>query len=64
MIGIFVRLVLSAPLSLRGASCALQVTFRRLAVRDSTTPCASTGRLWVLRLGLHELTRPKERADD
>ncbi len=60
----FLRLVLSAPLSLRGASCALQVTLHRLVVRDSTTPCPSTGRLWVLRLGLYELTRPKERADD
>ena len=60
----FLRLVLSAPLSLRGASCALQVTLHRLMVRDSTTPCASTGRLWILRLGLYELTRPKERADD
>jgi len=28
------------------------------------TPCANTGRLWLLRLGLHELTREKERADD
>ena len=27
-------------------------------------PCANAGRLWVLRLGLYELTRPKEKADD
>jgi hypothetical protein len=28
------------------------------------TPCANTGRWWLLRLGLYELTRPKEHADD
>jgi hypothetical protein len=27
-------------------------------------PCANTGRTWLLRLGLYELTRPKEQADD
>ena len=27
-------------------------------------PCANTGRMWLLRLGLHELTRSKPRADD
>lgn len=27
-------------------------------------PCANTGRMWLLRVGLYELTRPKERADD
>ena len=28
------------------------------------TPCANTGRMWLLRLGLYELTRPKPRADN
>ncbi len=28
------------------------------------TPCANTARLWLLRLGLYELTRPKPRAED
>jgi len=27
-------------------------------------PCANTGRMWLLRLGLYELTRPKPQADD
>jgi hypothetical protein len=27
-------------------------------------PCANTGRIWLLRLGLYELTRPKPKADD
>jgi len=28
------------------------------------TPCANTGRLWLLRMGLYELIRPKEQAED
>jgi hypothetical protein len=28
------------------------------------TPVANTGQMWLLRIGLHELTRPKEVADD
>ena len=31
---------------------------------DPATPVANTGRLWILRLGLYELLRPKEVADD
>ena len=64
IIGTFVELILAAPLSLRGASGAIQHIFRRLFGRDISTPCANTGRLWILRLGLHELARPKEPADD
>ena len=30
----------------------------------SDTPCANTGRLWMLRLGLYELQRPKQQAKD
>jgi hypothetical protein len=30
----------------------------------SDTPCANTGRLWILRLGLYELLRPKQHAQD
>ena len=28
------------------------------------TPCPNAGRMWLLRLGLHELTRPKTRGED
>jgi hypothetical protein len=49
---------------LRGASGAIEHIFRRMFGSDISTPCANTGRLWILRLGLHELTRPKEHADD
>lgn len=49
---------------MRGASCAIQQILGRLFGGDTSTPCANTGRLWILRLGLYELTRPKEQADD
>jgi hypothetical protein len=30
----------------------------------AATPCANTARMWLLRLGLYELTRPRRKADD
>jgi hypothetical protein len=59
-----VQLVLSGPASLRGASHALQLVLSRLFGPAFAIPSANAGRLWILRLGLHELTRPKEKADD
>lgn len=64
LIELFIELFLSAPTSLRGASGALQLVLSRLFGPKLSLPCANTGRLWILRLGLHELTRPKEKADD
>lgn len=64
MIGLFVQLVLSGPTSLRGASHALQQVFSLLFGQAFAIPCANSGRLWILRLGLYELTRPKEQAGD
>ena len=61
--GLFVRLVLSAASSQRGAAAALSLT-APLLPGPNQTPCANTGRLWLLRVGLYELTRPKEVADD
>jgi len=40
----------------------MQLTLEKLLAIP--TPCGETGRLWILRLGLHELTCPKEQADD
>ena len=57
-------LVLSGPISLRGASYALQLIFQLLFGDQARLPCANTGRLWIQRLGLYELTRPKEKATD
>jgi hypothetical protein len=64
LIGLFVRLVLSGPTSLRGASHALQQVLSHLFGQAFSVPSANAGRLWILRLGLHELTRPKEKAAD
>ena len=30
----------------------------------AVTPCANTGRMWLLRLGLYELMRPRRKAED
>jgi len=57
-------LVLSGPISLRGASYAVQFIFQLLFGDQARLPCANTGRLWIQRLGLYELTRPKEKAND
>jgi hypothetical protein len=50
--------------SQRCVAQALQLILGRLFGGQVTTPCAGTGRMWVLRLGLYELRRPKETADD
>lgn len=63
LIGLFVDLVLSAPVSQRAAAAVL----KRISCLEpgcKRLPCANSGRLWMLRLGLYELTREKTRADD
>ncbi len=61
---LFLDLVLKAATSLRAAGNVLEILRQRLPGLDSDTPCANTGRLWLLRVGLYELQRPKPRADD
>ena len=60
---VFVELVLSAAVSLHGASQVLQLL---LPLVDATLPIPSwtSGRWWILRLGLYKLTRPKVVAQD
>jgi len=62
-IALFLSLVLSAAVSLRGASRAIEVVGAAL---HAPFPCPSwfAGRLWLLRLGYYKLTRPKVHADD
>jgi hypothetical protein len=48
---------------MRGASKAMGIFFSFLGL-EIPVPCWTTGRLWLLRLGLHKLSRPKEKADD
>jgi hypothetical protein len=59
----YVRFVLEGATSLRAASRVLEILRGRLAgVHEA--PAANTGQWWLLRLGLHELRRPKDRATD
>ncbi len=57
------QFVLSAATSGRAAAATLGLIAPLLPGPDQT-PCANTGRLWLLRLGLHELTSVKQLADD
>jgi len=62
-ITLFLTLVLSAAVSLRGASRVLDV----LGLTGYVTlpkPAWFTGRLWLMRLGYYQLTRPKVHATD
>ena len=63
VIRLFVEFVLNAAVSLRGASGVLEI-IGPLLPDVSRTPCANGGQMWLLRLGLYEVTRPKEKADD
>ena len=63
MMGLFLALVLSAAVSLRGASRVLELWSTGFALPEAA-PAWSTGRLWLLRLGYYKLTRPKAQATD
>jgi hypothetical protein len=56
--------VLQAPTSLRGASGVLEILRAHLFPQIPKAPCPNTGTAWLLRVGLYELTRPLEKADD
>lgn len=60
---LFVEFVLSAAISQRAAAAVLE-RIAGLLPGQKRLPCANTGRLWLLRLGLYELIRPKTHADD
>jgi hypothetical protein len=60
---LFLSLVMDAACSLRGGSLVMQV-MGKLCPALSRIPVANTGQWWLLRIGLFELTRPKEVADD
>ena len=63
VVGLFLRGVLEAAVSQRGVAAMLVLFAPYLPVPEAT-PVANTGRMWLLRLGLYELTRPKQRAED
>ena len=60
---LFLRLVLEASASMRGASRSLDIvgSFLELGIE---MPSWSAGRLWLLRIGLYKLERAKTIADD
>lgn len=58
----YLQFVLQAATSLRGASACLEVVKQRLGLQH--VPAPNTGETWLLKVGLYELTRPQERADD
>lgn len=62
-ISLFVSLVLSAAISMRGASRAMEFFFKALHI-PIASPSWFTGRLWLLRLGYYKLMRPKVQAED
>lgn len=61
--GLFIALVLSAAVSLRGASRGRELWGTVLALPEAA-PAWYTGRLWRLRVGYYQLTRPQEQAPD
>lgn len=63
VIALFLQMVISAATSMRSASTVLKL-FSSWLPYVERTPCANSGRLWLLRVGLHELSCAKEKADD
>jgi hypothetical protein len=63
MMGLFIALVLSAAVSLRGASRVVELWSMVFELPEAV-PAWHTGRLWLLRVGYYKLTRPKVQATD
>ena len=63
VISLFLRLVLVAGVSLRGAPRAMATISEALGL-ELAVPCWTTGRLWLLRLGHAMLTAELSEADD
>jgi hypothetical protein len=63
VIGLVFDLVIAAAVSLRAVPAVLQV-FQKHLPQLPHIPSANGGQLWLIRLGLYEITRPKEKTDD
>ena len=63
LIQLFLQLVLRAAIGFRGAAKVLDVV-AALFPSDELAPSPNGGQMWLLRMGLYELSRPKEPADD
>jgi hypothetical protein len=60
---LMVRGLLEARAGQRSLAAVLQMVSRWLP-GGGVTPCANTARMWLLRLGLYELTRSRRKAND
>ncbi len=61
------RLMMQGLLGARAGQRSLAAVLRmvsRWLPGGAATPCANTARMWLLRLGLYELTRPRRKAED
>lgn len=63
LIQLLLCLVLNSAVGFRGAAAALKVV-SLLFPTDERAPSPNGGQMWVLRLGLYMLWRPKQQADD
>jgi hypothetical protein len=63
MMRLMIRGLLDARTGQRSLAAVLRMVSRWLP-GGAATPCANTARLWLLRLGLYELTRPRRKAAD
>jgi hypothetical protein len=63
VISLFADLVLKAATSQRAAAAVLRLVAPYVSGLHRV-PCANSGRMWLMRLGLHELLRKKEAAED
>lgn len=60
---LFLQLVLRSAVGLRGAASVLNVASFLFPTAERA-PSPNGGQMWLLRVGLYELSRTKERADD
>lgn len=63
MVTLFADLVLKAATSQRAAAAVLEIVAPYIPGLKRV-PCANSGRMWLMRMGLYELLRPKEVAED
>lgn len=62
-IGVTLRMFLDAAVSFRGCRAVVEL-LQPFLPQFRAAPAPSTVESWLLRLGLHELLRPKDKADD
>ena len=60
---LFLKMLLSCAVGFRGAAAVLEVV-SALFPTEEAAPSPNGGQMWLLRMGLHELMRPKQPSDD